>query len=86
MSARRVALEYYRLIDGFVIDSVDEAAAGGIRACGIEGRGGNDDHAHGGRSGRGLAQVVLDLAQGKQNAAKALFVPRFITPLRFRTR
>jgi len=36
VSARRAALEYYRFIDGFVIDSVDETAAEGIRACGIE--------------------------------------------------
>jgi LPPG:FO 2-phospho-L-lactate transferase len=35
-SARRAALEYYRLIDGFVIDSVDAAAAADIRACAIE--------------------------------------------------
>jgi LPPG:FO 2-phospho-L-lactate transferase len=35
-SARRVALEYLRLIDGFVIDVVDEAQAESVRACGIE--------------------------------------------------
>ena len=35
-SVRRAALEYYRLIDGFVIDNLDEAAAADIRACGIE--------------------------------------------------
>ena len=35
-SARRAALEYYRLIDGFVIDTVDAAAAADIRACAIE--------------------------------------------------
>ena len=35
-SARRAALEYYRLIDGFVIDTVDEASAADIRACAIE--------------------------------------------------
>lgn len=35
-SARRAALEYYRLIDGFVIDTVDAAAAEDIRACAIE--------------------------------------------------
>jgi LPPG:FO 2-phospho-L-lactate transferase len=35
-SVRRAALEYYRLIDGFVIDTVDEAAAADIRACAIE--------------------------------------------------
>jgi LPPG:FO 2-phospho-L-lactate transferase len=35
-SARRVALEYLRLIDGFVIDAVDEADADSIRASGIE--------------------------------------------------
>jgi LPPG:FO 2-phospho-L-lactate transferase len=62
VSARRAALEYYRLIDGFVIDSVDGAAAEGIRACGIEVavaptimRTEEDRVA--------LAQVVLDLAQ-----------------------
>jgi LPPG:FO 2-phospho-L-lactate transferase len=35
-SARRAALEYYRLIDGFVIDTVDAPAAEDIRACAIE--------------------------------------------------
>ncbi len=35
-SARRVALEYLRLIDGFVIDAEDEAQAEGVRASGIE--------------------------------------------------
>jgi LPPG:FO 2-phospho-L-lactate transferase len=35
-SARRVALEYLRLIDGFVIDSKDAAAAEDVRASGIE--------------------------------------------------
>jgi LPPG:FO 2-phospho-L-lactate transferase len=35
-SARRVALEYLRLIDGFVIDSQDAAAAEDVRASGIE--------------------------------------------------
>jgi LPPG:FO 2-phospho-L-lactate transferase len=35
-SARRVALEYYRLIDGFVIDAEDAPHAEGVRACGIE--------------------------------------------------
>ena len=61
-SARRAALEYYRLIDGFVIDSVDEAAAADIRACAIEVavaptimRSDEDRVA--------LAQVVLDFAQ-----------------------
>ncbi len=62
VSARRAALEYYRLIDAFVIDSVDEAAAEGIRACGIEVAvaptimRSEDDRV-------ALAQVVLDLAQ-----------------------
>ncbi len=56
------ALEYYRLIDGCVIDSVDEAAAEGIRACGIDVAvaptimRSDDDRA-------ALAQVVLDLAR-----------------------
>lgn len=36
VSARGVALEYYRQIDGFVIDREDEALAEGIRACGID--------------------------------------------------
>jgi LPPG:FO 2-phospho-L-lactate transferase len=35
-SARRAALEYLRLIDGFVIDSEDEASAEDVRASGIE--------------------------------------------------
>jgi LPPG:FO 2-phospho-L-lactate transferase len=35
-SARRVALEYLRLIDGFVIDTEDEASAEDVRASGIE--------------------------------------------------
>ena len=62
VSARRAALEYYRLIDGFVVDSVDAAAADGIRSCGIEVAvaptimRSEDDRV-------ALAQVVLDLAQ-----------------------
>ncbi len=36
VSPRAVALEYLRLIDGFVIDSEDEAQADGILASGIE--------------------------------------------------
>ena len=35
-SARRVAMEYLRLIDGFVIDAEDEARAEDVRACGME--------------------------------------------------
>ena len=35
-SARRVALEYLKLIDGFVIDAEDRASAEDVRACGIE--------------------------------------------------
>jgi len=35
-SARRVALEYLKLIDGFVIDTEDEASAEDVRASGIE--------------------------------------------------
>jgi len=35
-SARRVALEYLKLIDGFVIDSEDAASAADVRASGIE--------------------------------------------------
>ncbi len=36
VSARGVALEYYRQIDGFVIDTEDEVFAEGIRACAID--------------------------------------------------
>ena len=36
VSARRVALEYLRLIDGFVIDAEDAAGAEDVRASGIE--------------------------------------------------
>jgi LPPG:FO 2-phospho-L-lactate transferase len=36
VSARGVAMEYYKLIDGFVIDAEDEAIADGILASGIE--------------------------------------------------
>lgn len=36
VSARSVAMEYYRLIDGFVIDREDEAQAEGIRASGFD--------------------------------------------------
>jgi LPPG:FO 2-phospho-L-lactate transferase len=35
-SARGVAMEYYRLIDGFVVDSEDAALAAGLRASGFE--------------------------------------------------
>ncbi len=35
VSARSIALEYRKLIDGFVIDAEDEALADGIRASGI---------------------------------------------------
>jgi len=35
-SARRVALEYLKLIDGFVVDTTDAAGADDIRASGIE--------------------------------------------------
>jgi LPPG:FO 2-phospho-L-lactate transferase len=35
-SARRVALEYLRLIDGFVIDAEDAAAAEDVRSTGVE--------------------------------------------------
>ena len=60
-SARSVALHYYPLIDGFVMDSLDEAAADGVRANGIDVavvptimRSPEDRMA--------LAQAVLDLA------------------------
>jgi LPPG:FO 2-phospho-L-lactate transferase len=36
VSARRVALEYLRVVDGFVIDGEDEVLADGIVASGIE--------------------------------------------------
>jgi LPPG:FO 2-phospho-L-lactate transferase len=36
VSARSVALEYYQLIDGFVIDHEDEAQIEGIRASGFD--------------------------------------------------
>jgi len=36
VSVRRVALEYLRLIDGFVIDLKDAACAEDVRASGIE--------------------------------------------------
>jgi len=36
VSARAVAMEYYKLIDGMVIDSADEALAEGIQASGFE--------------------------------------------------
>jgi len=36
VSARRVALEYLKLIDGFVMDSEDAAGAADVRASGIE--------------------------------------------------
>lgn len=35
-SARRVALEYHRLIDGFVLDTADAASAADVQAGGIE--------------------------------------------------
>ena len=61
VSARGVALEYYQLIDGFVIDTEDEAMAEGLRASGFEVLATktfmktNDDRA-------ALAQSVLDFA------------------------
>jgi LPPG:FO 2-phospho-L-lactate transferase len=36
VSARAVAMEYYKLIDGIVIDSADEGLAEGIQASGFE--------------------------------------------------
>lgn len=36
VTARSVAMEYYKLIDGFVIDGADEDQANGILACGTE--------------------------------------------------
>jgi LPPG:FO 2-phospho-L-lactate transferase len=36
VTARSVAMEYYKLIDGFIIDGADEDQADGILACGME--------------------------------------------------
>jgi LPPG:FO 2-phospho-L-lactate transferase len=36
VSPRAVAMEYYKLIDGIVIDGADESLAEGIRASGFE--------------------------------------------------
>ena len=69
VSARSIALEYRRLIDGFVIDTTDAELADGIRACGIEVISAqtimrsNDDRV-------ALAQAVLDFA-ATLKAAKA---------------
>ena len=63
VSARSVALEYYQLIDGFVLDAEDEALAEGIRASGFEVittqtfMRSMDDRVT-------LAQTVLDIAAG----------------------
>lgn len=63
VSARSVALEYYQLIDGFVLDFEDEALAEGIRASGFEVLAAKtfmrsmDDRS-------ALAQTVLDFAAG----------------------
>jgi LPPG:FO 2-phospho-L-lactate transferase len=35
VSARAVAMEYHKLIDGIIVDSADEALVDGIRASGI---------------------------------------------------
>jgi len=62
VSARSVAMEYYKLIDGFVIDAADEDQADGIRACGVQVviaptvMRGLEDRV-------GLAQTVLDFAR-----------------------
>lgn len=36
VSAKRIALEYLRVIDGFVLDAVDADQAEAVRACGLE--------------------------------------------------
>jgi LPPG:FO 2-phospho-L-lactate transferase len=36
VTARSVAMEYYKLIDGFVIDAADQDQADGILACGMQ--------------------------------------------------
>jgi len=36
VTARSVAMEYYKLIDGFVIDAADQDQAEGILACGMQ--------------------------------------------------
>jgi LPPG:FO 2-phospho-L-lactate transferase len=36
VTARSVAMEYYKLVDGFVIDNADEDQADGILACGMQ--------------------------------------------------
>lgn len=67
VSARSVAMEYLRIIDGFVIDETDAGLADGIRASGIQVISANtimrtvDDRI-------ALAQTVLDFAQSVREA------------------
>ena len=67
VSARSVAMEYLRIIDGFVIDEVDAGLAEGIRASGIQVIGAKtimrtvDDRT-------ALAQTVLDFARSVREA------------------
>ena len=67
VSARSVAMEYLRIIDGFVIDEVDAGLAEGIRASGIQVTSAKtimrtvDDR-------MALAQTVLDFARSIREA------------------
>ena len=67
VSARSVAMEYLRIIDGFVIDEADAGLAEGIRASGIQVISAKtimrtvDDRI-------ALAQTVLDFAQSTREA------------------
>jgi len=67
VSARSVAMEYLRIIDGFVIDEVDAGLAEGIRASGTQVIGAKtimrtvDDRT-------ALAQTVLDFARSVREA------------------
>ncbi len=71
VSARSVAMEYLRIIDGFVIDEADAGLAEGIRASGIQVISAKTImHTVGDRMT--LAQTVLDFAQSVREAkAKA---------------
>ena len=71
VSARSVAMEYLRIIDGFVIDEADAGLAEGIRASGIQVIGAKtimhtvDDRI-------ALARTVLDFALSvRETKAKA---------------
>jgi len=67
VSARSVAMEYLRIIDGFVIDEADAVLAEGIRASGIQVIGARTImRTVGDRIA--LAQTVLDFAQSIREA------------------